>query len=422
MNAFSFVFALLAIRIAVAEWRRNRKSMYKYLAISFGIMLIQFLDAALLLSYSARSHNQYAYTLLPILDHILRTFSYIYLAAAFITSGSGSRPGFIKANLAILFVLGPISLISWTVPFVGLPSLHLIQELVFDTWDTGLLLYTIMALTGQYFHSRKEFVTATTVLGIIKGIHFYNLYRLVPQPSLTLILEPVLVLLFFLAVLSTLHNKIVSDLAKVDTEKNTFKEKASQDIIRALVNSLEAKDEYTRGHSDRVTEYAMVIGAKLGLPAKEMANLYYGAILHDIGKIGINEDILNNPLSLCHDDYASIKKHPEIGSTIVSSVESLKDIAPAILYHHERFDGSGYPAGLKGTEIPLHARIIAISDALDAMSSTRSYRTQLPQDHVISELISGAGTQFDPVLVKTFIDALGVKLNESDYRMLSRSA
>jgi putative nucleotidyltransferase with HDIG domain len=294
-------------------------------------------------------------------------------------------------------------------------------DLLFQVWNLGLLVFTVLTVSRFNLSIKRGLIIATSLLIIKHGIQVYNLFHPGEPSPFLLAVIPSLVVIYFYLMISTLHRKIISDLLASDQEKNRIREKGHQDALRALINSLEAKDIYTRGHSDRVTEYAMVIGQKLGLPEEDLAKLYYGAILHDIGKIGISEGILNNPLSLCHDDFNCIKKHPEIGATIVSSIDSLKNIGPSILYHHERYDGSGYPMGLRGKEIPLHSRIIAIADALDAMSSKRIYRIPFTEEKAIQELIAGAGTQFDPELVKVLMDAFNIK-QSSTGSAVSRSA
>jgi len=416
----AFLIALIVTRIVIAEWQRNRNTMYKYLALGFGIMFIQITLMSAVLTYSFLSGSPYERPLLFLLENSFLTAGYIYIAAAFINLKSSFRSRFIRSNLITLFIISLALSVLWAA--TNLPFINFWVDLVFQTWNTGLLIQTVLAIVKSKVRLKRGLVAATTFLMAKQAVHIFNILSGDRNMPIFVLLEQTFVVLYFFFVILTLHREIMAELLYADQEKNYVKEKAHQDMIRALINSLEAKDVYTRGHSDRVTEYAMVIGQKLGFNDEELTKLYYGAILHDIGKIGIKEEILNNPFSLCHDEFDCMKKHPEIGATIVSSVDSLKSIAPSILHHHERFDGSGYPAGLKGKEIPLHARIIAITDALDAMSSDRTYRDSLTEETAIHELIAGAGTQFDPNLVKVFVDALGIKLKDSDLMILTRSA
>lgn len=181
------------------------------------------------------------------------------------------------------------------------------------------------------------------------------------------------------------------------------------DTIRSLVNTIEAKDVYTGGHCDRVTEYAVMIGCEVGLSKEEIVNLNYGAILHDIGKIGIPESILCKAGKLTNDEYDLIKQHPRKGYEIVKDIHFLRNSLDIILHHHERFDGRGYPDQLLGNDISLSCRIVAITDAYDAMTSSRSYRSALTKEEAMNELIKNKSTQFDPELVDIFISLLNAK-------------
>ncbi len=174
------------------------------------------------------------------------------------------------------------------------------------------------------------------------------------------------------------------------------------DTITALAAAIDAKDSYTHGHSTKVMEYAVAIAEELGLPDEEKEIIKFAGLLHDIGKIGVSEMILLKKDNLTSDEREIIQTHPELGSFIIDKVELLKNISPLTYHHHERFDGTGYPTGLKGKDIPLGARILAVADAFDAMTSTRSYREAMSQEKALEELKACAGTQFDPVIVDVF--------------------
>jgi len=183
--------------------------------------------------------------------------------------------------------------------------------------------------------------------------------------------------------------------------------------IQCLVSALEMKDTYTQGHAKRVTEYSLSIGSKLNLDETELRDLYLGAILHDIGKVGTDDDVLNKPDSLNLREETLVREHPTKGTLFIAGVEDLRHIIPVILHHHERWDGTGYPGRLKGEQIPLHARIVCIADAFDAMMTNRSFREGLDKESAILELHKKKGTQFDPFLVDVFIECL----NDSPYEM-----
>ncbi|KPU27597.1 phosphohydrolase [Caloranaerobacter sp. TR13] len=178
----------------------------------------------------------------------------------------------------------------------------------------------------------------------------------------------------------------------------------SYDIMKCLVASLEAKDIYTGGHSSRVASMIFDLCKKLNLPSYQISIIYIAAQLHDIGKIGIPDYILNKKDSLTKDEWDKIKSHPEIGYSILIRSNKLKNIAKLVLHHHERWDGKGYPHGLKEEEIPLGSRIIAICDTIDAMTSNRPYRDRFTFKECYDEIIRNRGIQFDPFLVDSIGD------------------
>ena len=189
-------------------------------------------------------------------------------------------------------------------------------------------------------------------------------------------------------------------------------EKAYLDSIETLRYTVEAKDPYTKGHSDRVSAYSVLLGKYVGLPEEDLKTLKIGGLFHDIGKIGIPDSILLKEAKLTDDEYSQIKNHPSIGAHILCNAEAFKDIIPIVKHHHEKFDGTGYPGKLKGNDIPYFARIAAIADTFDAMTSRRTYRDSLPIDVVKAEIERCSGTQFDPELAKVFLDILNNHYDE----------
>ena len=220
-----------------------------------------------------------------------------------------------------------------------------------------------------------------------------------------------LLLLIESALKSVDQMHIISDINEELKDKNDELEKAYLDTIGILRQTVEAKDPYTRGHSDRVSEYSVLIGTKMGLDENTIHTLKIGGLFHDIGKIGIPDSILLKESKLDNEEYSQIKNHPSIGAHILGDVDMFKDIMPMVLHHHERYDGRGYPSQLEGENIPLIARIAAIADTFDAMTSKRSYRDALPLDVVIAEIEKCSGTQFDPKIAPIFVDILK---NEND--------
>jgi HAMP domain-containing protein len=183
-------------------------------------------------------------------------------------------------------------------------------------------------------------------------------------------------------------------------------ENAYLGTIKALTSAIDAKDKYTRGHSGRVTELSIKIGQKLGFAPDRLSILEQASLFHDVGKIGIEDAILNKASRLNELEYAIIKKHPEIGADIIKDVDYLKPLIPIIRHDHERYDGSGYPYGLKGEDIPLEARVIAIADFYDAITTDRPYRKGLSHEDAIEEIRSRSGTDFDPKIVEVFLECV----------------
>lgn len=203
--------------------------------------------------------------------------------------------------------------------------------------------------------------------------------------------------------------KQMNEIKKINDRLTDTYEKLEQsylESIQTLRYTVEAKDIYTRGHSDRVSEYSVLLGKKLGLSDQDLKTLQIGGLFHDLGKIGVPDSILQKDTKLTDDEYSQIKQHPNIGVHILSHATIFQDILPIVEHHHEKYDGTGYPGKLKGEEIPYLARIAAIADSFDAMTSRRSYRDSLPMEKVISEFMRCRGTQFDPELDDVFLSIL----------------
>ena len=186
------------------------------------------------------------------------------------------------------------------------------------------------------------------------------------------------------------------------------------DTVRSLVGAIEAKDPYTRGHSERVAEFAQQIARASGMAEPAVERLRLAALLHDLGKVGISSQILRKPERLTDSEYGAVRAHPDIGANIVSRISSLADIEEYVRFHHERFDGQGYAAGLSGESIPLAARILAVADSYDAMTSARAYRPPLSDADAQEELLRCAGTQFDSRIVEVFISAMSSQLGREE--------
>lgn len=218
-----------------------------------------------------------------------------------------------------------------------------------------------------------------------------------------------ILILLFINIIRTIH--IIRDIIKkqqreeLDKRKKHMEEMSLQ-LMKMLSTTIEAKDEYTRGHSHRVAEYSVLIARELGWSGKDLENLKNATYLHDIGKIGIPDTILNKPTKLTDEEFSIIKEHTTIGANILKNISLIDHVQEIVRNHHERYDGNGYPDGLKGEEIPIRARIVAVADSYDAMSSHRIYRNQLPLEKIIRELEHNKGTQFDPEIADIFLKLL----------------
>lgn len=217
------------------------------------------------------------------------------------------------------------------------------------------------------------------------------------------------------------RNRKIEKYRKIELDQVKEQEKGSRRLfeqtITSLVTAIDAKDEYSRGHSVRVAKYSRQIAEDMGKEETECKQIFYAGLLHDVGKIGIADRILTKNGKLTDEEYQEIKKHPGIGEGILSGIREYPFLSIGAHYHHERYDGKGYPDGLKGEDIPEIARIIAVADAYDAMTSNRSYRTAMPQQIVREEIIKGSGTQFDPQIAKIMQHLIDV---DEEYNMKER--
>ena len=211
------------------------------------------------------------------------------------------------------------------------------------------------------------------------------------------------------AVKSIDQMRIIQNINDELIESKDKLEKAYLESIETLRYTVEAKDRYTHGHSDRVSAYSVLIGKKLGLSKEDLDTLKIGGLFHDIGKIGISDTILLKNGKLTDAEYTEIKNHPVIGKNILSNAAIFENIIPIVLYHHEKYDVKGYPYGLQDSSIPFLARIVSVADSFDAMTSRRSYRGELDLEYVKNEFKSKSGTQFDPVIASIFLDILNTE-------------
>ncbi len=249
------------------------------------------------------------------------------------------------------------------------------------------------------------------IIFFLTFFHLYSIYKY-PQTSIVsneILLGVVLTLVGYLWIQELRDRDRLQNINVALLKAQAQLEHAEIDTITTLVLTEEAKDPYVRGHSKRVTKCAVELAEELGLSEQERRTIERAGILHDIGKIGISDLILHKPDKLNSEEWVVIKKHPQRAAEILEPLKFLIQEKEMIRHHHERFDGKGYPEGLKAEEIPLGARILAVTDTFDAMNSARPYRNPLPEDVIISELKNARGSQLDPHIVDTFLNLLNNK-------------
>ncbi|MCR4960214.1 MAG: HD-GYP domain-containing protein [Lachnospiraceae bacterium] len=272
-----------------------------------------------------------------------------------------------------------------------------------------------------FFFRKPGFITALVLMLAQYPVMLINIFARHIYTSLPGVFTNFLTIVVIILIYQ--RNSQIERLRKAEIEHLTEKEKATQKLfeqtVTALVNAVDAKDTYSHGHSLRVAEYSEKLARRLNKNDDECRKIYYTALLHDIGKIGVPNHIINKKGRLDPEEFEVIKQHSVMGNSILSSIGEYPYLSIGAHYHHERFDGKGYPDGLKGNDIPEIARIISVADAYDAMSSKRSYRDIIPQQLVREEIVKGAGTQFDPVIAAEMLHMID---EDAEYRMKEKSA
>lgn len=284
---------------------------------------------------------------------------------------------------------------------LGIPWMIADLVLIVAYWLANTLLCAILIsfyLNKAWIETTKHLVkngSTTYIMLLVFGcigarlVAAYGILAMIPLIAVFAIVNVVLRQYF-----EGIH-KIEQNMEEMKTFNHNF--------LTTMAASIDARDRYTSGHSQRVAHWGREIAKDIGLSKEKVEEVYFGGILHDIGKIGIEDEILNKKGKLTPEEYDKIKQHTVIGYEIILQAGMFNELLPAIRSHHERIDGRGYPDGLVGDEIPLMAKILAVSDAFDAMVADRPYRKGLPVDEALQEIKRGAGTQFDPVLARHFI-------------------
>ena len=258
-------------------------------------------------------------------------------------------------------------------------------------------------LSRGFFCSLMACIVLPTAMSIVQ-VFLYGV-------SLITLSTAFMVIVFYIYSLGDLNRTVArARTAEIEFYKESERREAAmfEQTAEALASAIDAKDRYTHGHSARVAMISRQIAKEAGYSDKECTQIYFAALLHDVGKIGVKDEIINKVGKLTDEEFEEIKRHPILGYQILSSIRQSPTLSVGAHYHHERYDGTGYPEGLAGEDIPEVARIIAVADAYDAMTSSRSYRDALPRQTMIDELTHGMGKQFDPGFAKIMLHIIGV--------------
>lgn len=261
-----------------------------------------------------------------------------------------------------------------------------ITYFLIDTFGVSIIVALSQKLNAWRIWQRTYlWTTITHLVGFVPlGAIIVVIFMHIGIPGVALFLVPLM--------LARYSFKLYTDMREIHME-----------TVKALTSAIDASDPFTRGHSERVTRYAVAIAREMRLPERRIQALEYAGFLHDMGKIGIQHDILLKPGALTDAEWKEMRQHPTVGARIVADLDFLTGARDVVLYHHERYDGKGYPEGLSGEAIPLEARIAKVADAFDAMMSDRPYRASLGLEKAVDELVKGKGSEFDPQVVDAFV-------------------
>lgn len=333
------------------------------------------------------------------LVYLLLTFLFSRLVGNWLKAPNISLVTFVYLMLGVFFsvmIRGysnealDTSLLAFILSIIGTTALFIASWLLYH-----LVIKALASLTDKKREiNAKIFLIPPAIFNFAYiTLAFSNLALSFESTTIVYLFSTIITFLFIWAFYVIIKNINATNEA---IEAKDEVKKLSVEVMEALAHTIDAKDKYTNGHSVRVAKYSRMIAEKMGLSAEICENIYNMGLLHDIGKIGVPNEIINKPAKLTDEEYDVIKTHPGIGYGILSEIKSRPDLATGALWHHERYDGRGYPEHKAGEEIPLEARIIAVADSYDAMTSNRSYRQYLSQEIVRAEVEKNVGTQFDP--------------------------
>lgn len=404
---FMFILSVISIIVSIVLTKKTKRKFYLYF-LGEGLLML----AIWVLAQSPVRQLYYqSVSLAGIVTHITIYF-FVIPIAIYLNYAQDKRYGkFYRAYILfyiLFYIFAVFCEVTDALPFKVVHTTNSVIQLL----GVSMIAVTIaIDIKKGYIRNYKLIAIGITGLGIcgILQLVVYFMRTIIFDGSLLCLGA---VFLLIMALVDTIRDYMSLGVEiKSIMQKN---ENLTYQIMETLVHTIEAKDEYTKGHSTRVAEYSRLLAGKMGMNEEEQMSIFFMATLHDIGKISIDDDIINKPGRLTDEEYAIIKKHSEIGYNILSNMAEIKDIKYGARWHHERYDGKGYPDGLSGEEIPVFARIIAVADTYDAMTSNRSYREVMPQEKVKAEIKRVRGTQLDPHIADCMIELID---EDKDYTM-----
>lgn len=380
-------------RIIIGKHIEKNLRIYQVLLALIALFECGFVVRALIV-FSWRNYKHYVYF-----------FSYIFLFAisiallAFLSFYQIDKKDYKACN--IVMKMYSCAIVAWSV----IVSFLDMQAGNFPVvYLTVIVTLASVIILDPRFYILLNVLSALFVIGLdgMGGFHYFISSSEFINVSVFLIMAILINRQIYMSALKDFRHKELL-IASVTEERNRVSAISMQTIL-SISNAVDAKDSYTQEHSKRVSEYSVMIARKLGYDDKRIEEIRKIALLHDIGKIAVSDSILKKPARLTAEEYEVMKSHTTAGGQILKDLTIVENVSLGAMYHHEKYDGTGYPKGLSGEDIPIEARIIAVADAFDAMNSNRVYRKSLTKEKILAELENGKGKQFDPELIDLFMD------------------
>ena len=402
-------FPLIGVAfLTIFLWRNSylEKNIRQTFYLLSGLVLFELCiyNAELLLA-SSYANLHYLLTFVTALGYSIRPLSLYFLISLVLRNESLSK---VKIPLLIPFIINIFFAFSaFFTPLTFYYDSHNVFHRGMFGWTTHIVmliyLLSMVLISFSHFQNKQKFeriIIIEMTMILIIGAFAESLFGSFAVLRYSVVLSLIFYYMFF-------QSEMYKDeIIEKHIEQTNMTEKFTLQMVMALTRTVDAKDSYTNGHSQRVADYSKTIAKRLNKDAAFQRRIYYMGLLHDIGKIGIPDTIINKTAKLNDEEFAIIKSHPEIGAQVLKTITEMPTLYFGARWHHERYDGKGYPDHLMGDEIPLEARIIAVADVYDAMSSKRSYRDVLPQNVVREELEKAKRTQLDPYLVNIMLEMM----------------